>query len=499
MSHADKAVLIQEPESRMKIEKKIHSKCRRNLVYFATKPQAGMAQRLYELGWNTLIAEDLRQASEICCRQNLSVGLVEISDPEVTARLLPQLAAVSASDLHWIALISPLQLQHSEIRRAISHFCYDFMTMPVPFDRLVVTLGRAHGMSMLDKKINEIDYDPSAQFGIIGISDAIKKVRQSIATFAVPDAPVLIVGETGTGKELAASAIHAQSRRGKGPLVAVNCGALPASLIQSELFGYEKGAFTGADRRVIGKLEAANTGTIFLDEIGELPPEQQANLLRVLQEHRVQRIGGHAEVELDLRVIAATNANLERSVQEGRFREDLYYRLNVLLLALPPLRNRIEDIEILAHHAFKTHFHERTNNVKDFSQDALTAMRLYTWPGNVRELINRVRRALITCERSLIGANDLGLGGLIVNGGADQSLNDARSHAEHELACQILRQTGGNVSEAARRLNVTRATLYRLIRKYDINPSAEAVSPIKTTVPAPHSPRVKHVLPSATL
>ncbi|MCK7580414.1 MAG: sigma-54 dependent transcriptional regulator [Chromatiales bacterium] len=428
-----------------------------------------MVQRLYELGWNAFVADDFHHANEICRSQNISVGLIEVGDSEVDSEFLSQLVNVAESGLNWIALIPSPQLQHSKIRRAISQFCYDFVTMPVPLDRLLVILGRAHGMRMLGEKTSENDCAALEQFGIIGNSDAIKAVRRSIATFAVSDAPVLIVGETGTGKELAASAIHALSRRSKAPLVAVNCGALPASLIQSELFGYEKGAFTGADRRVIGKLEAANTGTIFLDEIGELPSEQQVNLLRVLQEHRVQRVGGHAEVKLDLRVVAATNANLEQSVQEGRFREDLYYRLNVLLLSLPPLRNRIEDIEILARHIFKTYFNERLNNVKDFSQDALAAMRMYTWPGNVRELINRVRRALITCERPLIGVDDLGLGGLAVNDSA-RSLNDARSRAEYELACQILRQTGGNVSEAARRLNVTRATLYRLIRKYDINP-----------------------------
>jgi len=455
----------------MNVEKKAHSNCRRSLVYIAAKSQPEMVRRLDELGWNTFIAENLRQANDICCNQNISVGLIEISDPEMAAKFLPQLVDVVESDLNWIALISPLQLQYSETLHTISQFCYDFVTTPIPFDRLAVTIGRAHGMRMLVKKKNEIDYAASAQFGIIGSSNAIKTVRHNIATFAASDAPVLIVGETGTGKELAASAIHALSRRGKSPLVAVNCGALQASLIQSELFGYEKGAFTGADRRVIGKLEAANTGTIFLDEIGELPSEQQVNLLRVLQEHRVQRVGGHAEVKLDLRVIAATNADLEQAVQDGRFREDLYYRLNVLLLSLPPLRDRIEDIEILAHYTFKTYFHERIKNVRDFSQDALTAMRLHTWPGNVRELINRVRRALITCGRPLIGVDDLGLGSPIVNGAA-RSLNDARSRAEYELACQILRQTGGNVSEAARRLNVTRATLYRLIRKYDINPGA---------------------------
>jgi len=455
----------------MNVEKKAHSNCRRSLVYIAAKSQPEMVRRLDELGWNTFIAENLRQANDICCSQNISVGLIEISDPEMAAKFLPQLVNVVESDLNWIALISPLQLQYSETLHTISQFCYDFVTTPIPFDRLAVTIGRAHGMRMLIKKKNEIDYAASAQFGIIGSSNAIKAVRHNIATFAASDAPVLIVGETGTGKELAASAIHALSRRGKAPLVAVNCGALQASLIQSELFGYEKGAFTGADRRVIGKLEAANTGTIFLDEIGELPSEQQVNLLRVLQEHRVQRVGGHAEVKLDLRVIAATNADLEQAVQDGRFREDLYYRLNVLLLSLPPLRDRIEDIEILAHYTFKTYFHERIKNVRDFSQDALTAMRLHTWPGNVRELINRVRRALITCERPLIGVDDLGLDSLVVNGAA-RSLNDARSRAEYELACQILRQTGGNISEAARRLNVTRATLYRLIRKYDISPGA---------------------------
>ncbi|WP_242523190.1 sigma-54 dependent transcriptional regulator [Thiocystis minor] len=449
------------------------SESKRNLICVAKKPQNEMMQWLCESGWNTFIADSVSQACDICRGRDLSVGLVEISDPEADVRLLSQLTDVSGGNFNWIALISPHSLQHPGIRQAISRFCYDFSTLPVPFDRLTVTLGHACGMTALRQKTNGLTDDSSSQFGLVGLSHDISAVRRSIVTFAASDAPVLILGETGTGKELTASAIHALSRRRKGPFVTVNCGAFPSSPIQSELFGYDKGAVTGADRRVIGKLEAANTGTIFLDEIGDLPSELQVNLLRVLQDRRGQRVEGHAEIEFDLRIIASTNANLERAVQEGLFREDLYYRLNVLLLTLPPLRDRIEDLEILARHAFNIHFHERTHNVKDFSQNAWRAMRLHTWPGNVRELINRVRRAVITCERSLIGADDLGLDGLLSDGD-DGSLHFVRSRAEHELLNRILRQTAGNVSEAARRLNVSRATLYRLIRKYEVGSLAEA-------------------------
>ena len=230
---------------------------------------------------------------------------------------------------------------------------------------------------------------------MVGVSAPMQAVFRNLRKIAAVDAPVLITGETGTGKELAARAIHERSRRSSGPFVAVNCAALPATLIQSELFGYERGAFTGAQRRKIGSIESANGGILFLDEIGDLSLDLQVNLLRFLEESAIQRVGSPKEIPVDVRVIAATHDDMERATAEGRFREDLYYRLNVLRLEMPMLRARGEDIEVLARFFFEKFRQETSHKVIGFSPEALQSMADYDWPGNVRELINRVRRATV--------------------------------------------------------------------------------------------------------
>jgi transcriptional regulator with PAS, ATPase and Fis domain len=278
------------------------------------------------------------------------------------------------------------------------------------------------------------------------------------------DAPVLITGESGTGKELAALALHERSSRKDKPFVAVNCGALPNGLIQSELFGHEKGAFTGASQRKIGRIEAAAGGTIFLDEIGDLPLELQVNLLRFLQEKTIERVGGTTSIPVDVRVLAATHVDLEAAVAEGKFREDLYYRLNVLKINTPPLRDRQGDIEVLAKYFFEIFSHEKRRNVKGFSPAALQLMNRYNWPGNVRELISRVRRAMVMCERRLITPKDLDLdkreSQRLVT-----TLEAARSNAELEAIRNALQKNNSNLTDSARELGVSRVTLYRLIQK----------------------------------
>ena len=298
---------------------------------------------------------------------------------------------------------------------------------------------------------------------IIGASDAIEETRHSLSVFASTDSPVLIVGETGTGKELAAKATHAHSVRRNGPLIPVNCGALPANLVQFELCVHEKGASTGADRRHIGKLEAANTGTIFLEETGELPSSVQVNLLlRMLQEHRIQRVGGSDAMVLDLQVIAATNVDLDPADHRGAFREGLLNRMNVLPLRMPPLHERIEGIQPLATHVFQSYIHERVRPVKGLSPDALTAMRCHCRPGNVRDLINLSRRALSTSEGSLNSPEELGLEQVTA---ADVgALDDARSRAERETRERTFQVSSCNVSEEAPRIGIMRNTLYRPIQ-----------------------------------
>jgi DNA-binding NtrC family response regulator len=297
------------------------------------------------------------------------------------------------------------------------------------------------------------------------------------------DAPVLITGESGTGKELTALAIHERSARSAGLFMVVNCGALPVNLIQSELFGYEKGAFTGAQHRKIGRIEAASGGTVFLDEIGDLPFEMQVNLLRFLQEKTIARVGGNEQIHVDTRIIAATHVDMEKAVKERQFREDLFYRLNVLRLKTPALRNRQGDIELLAKYFFDQFSHEKRPNVKGFSPAAMDAMKNHTWPGNVRELINRTRRAMVMCESRLISPADLGLERLTPRHPV-LTLDQVRARAEEEAVRNAIEGSRGNLSVAARNLGVSRVTLYRLIEKYGIKTQLEpSISPGKRVAP----------------
>ncbi len=299
---------------------------------------------------------------------------------------------------------------------------------------------------------------------LVGSSAAMLAVQASLHKFAPVDLPVLVTGETGTGKELAARALHEMSARRGRPFIAINCGALPASLVQAELFGHEKGAFTGASARRIGLFEAADTGTIFLDEIGDLPLDAQTNLLRVLQEGTLERVGSHHSIRIDVRVIAATHIDLEDAVAHGRFREDLFYRLDVLRLHMPPLHERGADVELLAKH-FLAQFREQHRvRARGFDASARRQLHAHRWPGNVRELMNRVRRAAVVSESELIDAHALQLADAAAANG--DGLDGVRVHAEREAILTTLRDSGFNVSECARRLRVSRVTVYRLCKKH---------------------------------
>jgi DNA-binding NtrC family response regulator len=274
--------------------------------------------------------------------------------------------------------------------------------------RLLVVLGHAWGRTQLKDRLR-LPEGLAARYRMVGASGPMVQLFARIDRMIRVDAPVLITGESGTGKELVARAIHKNSARAGKPFVPVNCGALPDNLVQSELFGHERGAFTGAHQRKAGSFETANGGTNFLDEIGDLPMEQQANLLRFLQEKTIVRIGSTQLTRIDARVIAATHVDLERAVEAGCFREDLFYRLNVLHLDVPPLRERGRDIELLISAAFKQFDQQKNHLVHGIGQDAMRAALAYNWPGNVRELMNRVQRAMIMSENRLITAEDMGL------------------------------------------------------------------------------------------
>jgi len=313
--------------------------------------------------------------------------------------------------------------------------------------------------------------DEVAKFSgyMVGASPAMMRIFESIRRFAASSAPVLITGESGTGKELVARAMHERSAWKNGPFVAINCGAIPTTLISSELFGYEKGAFTGAAARKIGRIEAAEGGTVFLDEMGDLPLETQVHLLRFLQEKTIERVGSCKSITINTRVIAATNINLRQAVTEKRFREDLYYRLNVLTLALPPLRERGDDVQLLAKF-FLTGFADELGRPDlALSPAAESYIASYPWPGNVRELIACVRRAAVMADGSAIEVADLGLTPAAKQvDGESHDLLKARADTELQLVRQTLERNRFNVKRSAQELNISRMTLYRLIQKHGI-------------------------------
>jgi DNA-binding NtrC family response regulator len=370
--------------------------------------------------------------------------------------------------MQWVGVFHAPVWDFPACRRLALDHLYDFHTRPVDPVRLNHTLGHAYGYATL-RGMPEHSSARERDMPFKGQSAAITRLRREIVKVAGASAPVLIWGESGSGKELAAQAIHAQSARSGGPFVPINCGAIPASLVQSELFGHEKGAFTGAARDKRGLIESAAGGTVFLDEIGDLPMELQSNLLRFLQEKTIYRVGSTHSIEVDARVIAASHVNLQNAVSKGTFREDLYYRLNVLALDVPPLRERRDDIGLLAQHFFVQFSGERAPSVKGFSGKALQALQEHDWPGNVRELINRVRRALVMADGRLITPHDLGLEQQIKRSNGEP-LNGVRLRAERDAIDASLHRTGKNLSESARDLGVSRMTLYRLLAKHQINP-----------------------------
>jgi DNA-binding NtrC family response regulator len=324
---------------------------------------------------------------------------------------------------------------------------------------VIDTVGHACGMISLGEPVF-VDTS-TAEDEMIGTCDAMLALFRSIRKVAANDAPVFVSGESGTGKELTAAAIHAHSARRNAPFVAINCGAIPPHLLQSELFGYERGAFTGANQRRIGRVEAAHGGTVFLDEIGDLPFESQASLLRFLQESTIDRLGGNGSIDVDVRIISATHVNMEAAIEDGRFRADLYHRLCVLRIDEPPLRARGKDIELLALYTLDRYRKDASRRLYGFSPDAITAMHQYDWPGNVRELINRVRRAIVMSEGRTITADDLELASYVAT--APLTLAQARETAERQAIELALLRHRGRPGDAARELSISRATLYRLL------------------------------------
>lgn len=444
----------------------------RRLIYLHLREMPSInpqLQTLRERGWNVHTTSDIEQANQLIQQEGYCLAIMHFdADPaQDTREQLEQLMRVTPATA-WIG-ITPAELLNGLIAsRLIPGYFHDYHTEPVDGQRLLHSLGHAYGMVNAGRLASQLNHLQDADNNMIGISERMQEVARKIHKIACVDASVMISGESGTGKELAAQAIHNQSERRDGPFIAINCGAISPTLIHSELFGHERGAFTGAHRRKIGRLEAADGGTIFLDEIADLPLDLQVNLLRFLQERTIERVGGMDSIPLNVRVITASHIDLHDAVARGRFREDLYYRLNVIQLTMPSLRERVEDIEPLAQYFFSIFAKERHHNVNGFNQQALQAMRNYAWPGNVRELINRVRRATIMCEHRLITPQELELPE--PDSGTDtETLAQARIDAERQAILTSLRRSRNNVSEAARRLGIARMTLYRLMQKHQLS------------------------------
>ncbi|MGD0310074.1 MAG: PEP-CTERM-box response regulator transcription factor [Acidobacteriota bacterium] len=351
---------------------------------------------------------------------------------------------------------------------AIGQGAYDFFCKPVDAEALKVVLARAIHVYQLERQNRERMAGTQADGfeGMLGKCARMQSVFEDIRKVAATDAPVLISGESGTGKELAARAIHRLSARRVRPFVAINCSAIPENLLESELFGHEKGAFTGAHIQREGRLEMVQGGTLFLDEIGELPAALQVKLLRFLQEHIIERVGGRRSITVDARIICATNADLRKEMAEGRFREDLYYRIGVVMIAMPPLRDREADIKLLAE-AFLKNLAAEHKKPLTFSKKALETIQTYPWPGNVRELENKLKRAVIMASGKQITQQDLSFVGPYSEYEA-MGLNKAREAVERNLIERALARNRGNLTKCADELQIARSSLYELIEKLGI-------------------------------
>ena len=349
--------------------------------------------------------------------------------------------------------------------QAVGMGAYDFYEKPVDIDALRLMVGRAFHIARLEREVEHLRNRETANGiqGIIAADRSMLNVCRMMEKVAPADVSVLILGESGTGKELVANAIHHLSPRRDKRFLAINCAAIPEQLLEAELFGYERGAYTGAAKTTPGKLEYADGGTLFLDEIGDMPLSLQAKLLRFLQSKVIERVGGRQEIAVDVRVVAATNQLMDAAMREQRFRSDLYFRLSEVMIQVPPLRERPGDILALSH-VFLTRYSQGRPK-RAFTPDALKALTAYEWPGNVRELENKVKVACLLGEDMLVSASDLGIGG-VTGPGLNFNLKEVRSQAESDAVTRALSVAGGNISKAADLLGISRPTLYDLLARH---------------------------------
>ncbi len=425
-------------------------------------------------GYEVYFAEDRKGALEAFEANSPAVTLLDLGLPPRPNECDEGLAVLSdllAVDSTAKIIIISGQSEKQNAIQAVGAGAYDFLCKPVEMEELRLLLRRCIQVVELEKEYRELQQTqhPDVFEDMLGTSPQMQAIFALIRKVAGTNAPVLLLGESGTGKEMAAAAIHRRSARKEGPFVAINCNAIPENLLESELFGHEKGAFTGAHIQRKGMMETASGGTLFLDEIGELPPAIQVKLLRFLQEQRFQRVGGRQEIQIDTRLVAATNADLKQLIDNGKFREDLYFRLAVITIRLLPLRERGDDITFLGHEFLQRYAAQSGRTKLVFSPAALRAMSRYSWPGNVRELQNRVKRGVIMASGSRVTAKDLELDqDQDATSSSATTLRQAREHVEREMIQQALKRNSGKITSAAAELGISRPTLYELMDKLGI-------------------------------
>jgi DNA-binding NtrC family response regulator len=425
---------------------------------------------LLDDGYKADTAEDGFSALRMLKEKTYDIAIIDLKMPKMDGlELMERMKEVSPETK--VIMITAYATVHTAVQ-AIKMGAYDYLVKPCNPEEISIIIRRLIESQALVKEVSYLRrrLQESYRFhDLVSKSHKMQKVFEFARTVAKSNSNILILGESGTGKELLARAIHSESLRAEGPFIPVSCVALPETLLESELFGHEKGAFTDAIAQKKGKFELADKGTIFLDEIGDISPKVQLSLLRVIQEKEIVRVGGERPIKLDVRIICATNRDLRKLVQEGKFREDLYYRLNVISIEIPPLRERKEDIPVLANHFVEKFNAELNKSVQKISEEAMKLLMKYSWPGNVRELENAIERAMVVCRDNIIRAQDLHLpedsSDLLFL--PDKTLRTV----EREHILRILKENEWNIQRSAEILGIDRATLYNKIKKYNLRES----------------------------
>jgi two-component system, NtrC family, response regulator len=429
--------------------------------------------------YEVLLAKDGREAIFLYRKNHPKVVMLDLGlppDEDGTDEGFKCLEGILKSSAFTKVIVVTGNDERHNALKAVQLGAYDFYQKPVNLEELRIIIGRAFHLSALEEENRSLHIamgKSSELSGVVGHCPEMLDVFSTVRKVASSDASILIVGESGTGKEMISRAIHSMSLRKDYPFIAINCGAIPEHLLESELFGHEKGAFTGAHAQVQGRFEYADKGTLFLDEIGELSLSLQVKLLRFLQERIIQRVGGREDIHVDTRILAATSIDLAKAIKEGKFREDLYYRIAVITVKLPPLRDRKDDILLLANLFLRRFCDELKKKVIGFSPASIELLETYQWPGNVRELENKIQRSVIMCETSVIEPQDFGIAETakkrripVID---SMSLKEAKALIERELIISSINRHKGNLAQISEELEISRPTLYDLMRKHGLN------------------------------